>query len=70
MGKVINKKNNSTAKGKIISEHEIFWCDKCKRKSFIVYKWNGESYCEECVPDKIKDSIQAFNHNTGNINYK
>lgn len=53
----------------IISRHHYqFWCKTCKYASNKVYKANGESYCDKCVPKNIKNKCVLMNQNREIIN--
>jgi len=49
---------------KIISDNKAvktFRCKRCKISHNILYKINGKSYCEKCVPENIKKKAITAN---------
>lgn len=49
---------------KIISENKYinsFYCKNCKVAHNVLYKNNEESYCELCVPEKVKNKCKSIN---------
>lgn len=43
-------------RNKIVSViHNQFFCKNCKKATNIIYKVGGLTYCEDCVPEELKD---------------
>lgn len=40
-----------------------FYCKRCKRGSKEVYKVNGNSYCNNCVSESIKNKCKKLDQN-------
>lgn len=48
---------------RIVSKNMIpnYWCKSCSKASNILIKTEGKSFCDECVPEKIKDKLVSVN---------
>lgn len=41
---------------------KTFWCKRCKKPVDVIYKdENGESYCEDCKPKDVTDTLEKHN---------
>lgn len=43
-------------RNKIVSEIPYqFFCKNCKKSTNVIYKTGDLTYCEECVPEELRD---------------